>query len=256
MLRAGSLAPARGDRLLPRRHRAPAHKRVERPSLMPPNLQATGTLSFTQQDREALRAWLAEGGWPRGSMDGAMLEGYLVALLVWPVGIPTGAWLPPIWGERGWKVPSKIATRSQFDEFVALVVGFMRTLDRSLAQQPSRFESSVLRGLGERARVAGLQAWGKGFMTALALGSQGLKWRNGSAGAAVRVIAANTSASAPLGPNGIEEVVSCVFTLMAQRGSRGPLGPLETGALPDMPVARPTEAGRGASSPKPAVRSI
>ncbi len=223
---------------------------------MPPDLRSICRAPFGEEQRARLTGWLREAGWQREHMEIATLEGYLVALIAWPVGIPTGAWLPPIWGERGWKVPSKIASRSQFDEFVALVVGFMRALDRSLAQQPSRFESSVLRGLSESARVAGLQAWGKGFMTGLTLGSQGLKWRNGSAGAAVRVIAANTSASAPLGPNAIEEVVSCVFTLMAQRGSRGPLGPLETGALPDMPVARSTEAGRGASSRKPGIRSI
>jgi yecA family protein len=189
-------------------------------------------------------------------MEMAALEGYLVALIAWPVGIPAGAWLPPIWGERGWKVPAKIASRTQYEEFVALVVGFMRALDRSLTQPPSRFESSVLRGLNERARVAGLQSWGKGFMTGLTLGSQGLKGRSGSAGAAVRVIAANTSASAPLGPHAIEEVVNCVFTLMAQRVSRGPLGPLEIAALPEMPVARSTEAERGANSRKPGIRSM
>jgi yecA family protein len=194
---------------------------------MPPDLRTIGASPFAEQQRARLSGWLHEAAWPRERMEVTALEGYLVALIAWPVGIPTGAWLPPIWGERGWKVPTKIAARSQYEEFVALVVGFMRELDRNLTRQPSRFESSVLRGLNEGTRDAGLQAWGKGFMTALTLGSQGLKWRSDSAGAAVRDIAANTSASAPLGPHAIEDVVSAVFSLMAQRGSRGPLGPLE-----------------------------
>lgn len=159
-------------------------------------------------------------------MDIVELEGYLVALIAWPVGVPTGAWLPPIWGGHGWRVPGKIAARSQFEEFVALVVGFMRELDRTLAQQPSRFESSALRSLDDRAQAAGLRAWGKGFMAGLTMGSQGLKWRNESASAAVRVIATQASASATSGPQAIERVVSAVAALMAQRGSRGPLGPL------------------------------
>ena len=55
-----------------------------------------------------------------------------MALIAWPVGISSGAWLPPIWGERGWKVPTKIAARSQYEEIVALMIGFMQHLDREL----------------------------------------------------------------------------------------------------------------------------
>jgi uncharacterized protein YecA (UPF0149 family) len=170
------------------------------------------------------------------------------------VALPTGAWLPPIWGGRGWRVPTKIAARSQFEEFVGLIVGFMRELDRNLAEQPLRFESSVLRGLHDRARVAGLQAWGKGFMMGLTLGSQGLKWRNETAGAAVRDVATNTSASAPLGPQAIDRVVSAVFALMAQRGSRGPLGPLEVVPAVGTRIAYPANAEPNESSRKSGTR--
>lgn len=224
--------------------------------LMPPDLRTIGPAPFGDEQRARLTAWLREAGWQREHMEIAALEGYLVALIAWPVGVPTGAWLPPIWGERGWKVPMKIAARSQYEEFVALVVGFMRALDRSLIQPASRFDSSVLRALNDRTRVARLQAWGRGFMTGLTLGSQGLKWRNGSAGAAVRIIAANTSASVPLGPQAIEEVVNGVIALMAQRSSRGPLGPHEDAAVPALAVARPTNAGVSASSRNAGMRSL
>jgi yecA family protein len=194
---------------------------------MPPDLRTLTATPFGEEQRDRLTSWLREAGWPRAHMEIATLEGYLVALIAWPVGISAGAWLPPIWGERGWKVPTKIAARSQYEDFVYLIVGFMRDLDRNLSRQPSRFESSVLHGLSGRARIEALHGWGKGFMTAMALGSQGLKWRNESAGAAVRAIATNASASAPLGPQTIERIVSAVSALMVQRGSRGPLGPLE-----------------------------
>jgi len=163
-------------------------------------------------------------------MDIAELEGYLVALIGWPVGISPGAWLPPIWGERGWKVPTKIASQSQYDEFVALIVGFMRDLDQQLSRQPSRFESSVLRGLRGHRQPAGLHRWGHGFMAGLTLGSQGLKGRSDSAVAAVRTIAGATSSSAPFRLGAIDEIVTAVLVLMSQRVSRGPLGAIATQA--------------------------
>ena len=195
---------------------------------MPPNLRTFGATVFGDEQRARLAAWTRESGWPREQMNIAMLEGYLVALIAWPVSVPSGAWLPPTWGERGWKVPIKIAAPGQYQEFVGLIVGFMRDLDRRLSVQPSRFESSVLEGLQFRTREDSLRSWGKGFMRALTLDTQGLKWRSAGTGAAVRTIAANTTASASFGPNVIEELASAVYALMEQRTSKGPLGSLET----------------------------
>jgi hypothetical protein len=70
-------------------------------------------------------------------------------------------------------------------------------------------------------------------MTALTLGSQGLKARSDSAGAAVRDIADTTSASATFGPRAVDKVLNAVFALMEQRTSRGPLGALEALATPE-----------------------
>jgi yecA family protein len=166
-------------------------------------------------------------------MEIAELVGYLVALIAWPVGISSGAWVPPIWGGRGWKVPKKIAARSLYEEFVALTVGLIQHLDRELSLQPSRFESSVLRGLREREHTETLHSWGRGFMTALTLGSQGLKGRSASAVAAVHTIAGSTASSAPFRSRTVEDVMSAVLSLMEQRPSRGPLGPLDPPRAPD-----------------------
>jgi len=200
---------------------------------MPPNLRTLGAASFGDPQRARLNSWLREAGWPRGHMNIAALEGYLVALIAWPVPVPSGAWLPAIWGERGWKVPTKISARTQYEEFVGLIVGFMQDLDRGLSLQPAQFESSVLRGSQAGAREAALRDWGKGFMMALALDSQGLKWRSPSTSAAVRALALSTSASTPLDPNAVDQVMSAVRTLIEQRTSRGPLGPLESVARPE-----------------------
>ncbi|MEO8019378.1 MAG: YecA family protein [Pseudomonadota bacterium] len=219
---------------LSRRYRS---ARPDAGEFVPPNLTTFGGTPFGDPQRARLSTWLSESAWPREHMDITELEGYLVALIAWPVGISSGAWLPPIWGERGWKVPTKILSHQQYDEFVALVVGFMRTLDHELSRQPSRFESSVLPLLRGSEQVDALHRWGRGFMTALTLGAQGLKWRNESAGTAVRMIANITSASAPVDPQALEHVMSAVFALMQQRPSRGPLGPLVLAVPPDSPAS-------------------
>ena len=85
------------------------HARADPPRLLPPNPRDWGTLNFTPQDRAVLSALLADDGWPRATMDMAMLEGYLVALLVWPVGVQPGTWLPPIWGQKPCKDSKAIA---------------------------------------------------------------------------------------------------------------------------------------------------
>ena len=78
-------------------HHTPLHGYTSQ-LLLPPNLETVGPVPFTAQDFAKLDAWLAEEGWPDGRMDVAMLEGYLVALLSWPIELGAGAWLPPIWG--------------------------------------------------------------------------------------------------------------------------------------------------------------
>jgi yecA family protein len=200
--------------------------------LMPPDLRTFGAVPFGEPQRARLAAWLQEAAWPRGHMDLVELEGYLVALLVWPVGIPSGAWLPFIWGVRGWKVPNKIAARPKFEEFKALIVGFLQWLDRDLSDGRSGFKTAVLRNQNEPGRAKRLHRWGRGFMKALTLSSQGLKGRSDSAVASVRLIAATTSASAVPGSHADEEIVRAVMALMEQRATRGPLGPLEAVALP------------------------
>ena len=217
---------------LSRRYRS---ARPETAGFMPPDLASMGAVPFGAPQRARLSSWLREAAWPREHMEFAELEGYLVALVVWPVDIPAGAWLPAIWGGRGWKVPSTLAERTRYEEFVALIVGFMQNLDHELGRQPALFESSVLRAALGRESAKALQGWGRGFITALTLGSQGLKWRGDSARAAVRAIASSASSPASCHESAVEKVMSAVLSLTQQRASRGPLGPLPASILESRP---------------------
>jgi len=210
---------------------------------MPPDLRTFCGAPFGAQERVRLTAWLTEGAWPRDHMGMAELEGYLLGLIAWPVGIAAGAWLPPLWGGRGWRIPAKLVARSQYEEFVSLIVGYMRDLDVAFCQ-PSPLQYSVLK---DDARAENLHRWGRGFMTALTLGSQGMQGRSESARSAVLTIAGNTCAGAPFRPHAVDEVVDGVVVLMSQRPSRGPLGPLEPSASLIAPIEHTSQVDSGAT---------
>jgi yecA family protein len=194
--------------------------------LQPPKMNTLGALTFTPKDREALSAWLAQDGWPPGGMDIVMLEGYLIALLAWPVRIEPGAWLPPIWGHTGWKVAAKINSQCAYRRFIELVVGFLEDLDRGLCDSPPNF-IPTLPALNPslRHQTAPEASWAQGFMKALLLGAEGLGGRSDSARSAVtRIARYASSAGTPTRVAVTEEITSAIMTLTAERPSRGPLG--------------------------------
>jgi yecA family protein len=198
--------------------------------LLPPDLKAIGPLPFTASDFERLDALLAEQGWPPGRMDIAMLEGYLVALLVWPIELSPGAWLPPIWGVSGWKVAAKIATQEIYDGFLLLIIGFVHELERRLTAEPRRrtFVLSQNEPVVSARYFVGA-AWATGFMTALHQNAAGLGSRSVAARAAVESIASYASlrsAEATAMPPIATALSIAAATLVEERSSRGPLGPL------------------------------
>src|SRR5271167_565813 len=160
------------------------------PLLLPPNLETMGPIPFAARDFAQLDAWLAEPGWPQERMDAAMLEGYLVALLSWPIELAPGAWLPPIWGIRGWKVAAKIANPETYNRFIALIIGLFQELERRLSSSPPA-RTFVL---GHNApylsgRYFAGAAWATGFLTALHENSTGLGGRSSAVRSAVEGIA-------------------------------------------------------------------
>jgi yecA family protein len=196
------------------------------PQLLPPDLLSLGSIAFTPLDFKALDAWLAEEGWPAERMDAAMLEGYLVALLVWPIQLSPGAWLPAIWGIRGWKVAAKIATRESYDRFLALVIGLLQELERRLIAAP-RALTFVLNddcALLSTRYFAGA-AWSTGFISALEFNANGF----GSRTALSRTALENIIAVASLRSKDASAMSSIttglrasVSTLLDERPARGP----------------------------------
>jgi yecA family protein len=206
------------------------YARVTPAVLMPPNLQEMGSLPFTANSFAELDAWLAEDGWPPEHMDAAMLEGYLVALLTWPIELSAGAWLPPIWGIRGWKVAAKIATKETYDRFLVLVIGFLQDLERRLTASP-RLRPFVLDHSAPilSARHFAGSAWATGFMIALHENSAGLGSRSATARSAVEGIArfaALRSAKAGAMPSVATKLNGEIAKLMDERPYRLELGPL------------------------------
>jgi yecA family protein len=209
---------------------ASRYVRITPAVLMPPNLQEMGSLPFTANSFAELDAWLAEEGWPPEHMDAAMLEGYLVALLTWPIELSAGAWLPPIWGIRGWKVAAKIATTEAYNRFLILVIGFLQDLERRLTASPPLrpFVLDHCAPILSAHYFAG-SAWATGFMIALHENSAGLGSRSASARSAVEGIArfaSLRSAKAGAMASVSTELNAQIAKLMAERSSRLELGPL------------------------------
>jgi yecA family protein len=194
------------------------------PLLVPPNLRSFGSVPFTAHDFRVLDAWLAEEGWPAERMDAAMLEGYLVALLVWPIQLSPGAWLPAIWGIRGWKVAAKIAAPETYERFLALVIGLLQELERRLAATPP-MPTFVLvdeSALSSTRYFAGA-AWATGFISALQFNANGLGSRSALSEAAIEKIVGIASLRSKE-PRAMRVVASAlrasVAVLMEERPSR------------------------------------
>lgn len=207
-------------------------RHVDAPILLPPKLSQFGHEIFSANELETLALWLQEPTWPRGSLNIYSLEGYLTALLVWPVALQPGAWLSPIWSETSWRVRSPIDNEQQYSKFMELVVGFLRCIDRGLLQAPAQFEPGVHLAFGHRDLTLNgrLQHWAQGFGRGLMRGSLTRVAASPEDRDAVRMIAALTTdplCSSDSDMHRVEiDLTSAVLALAKTRASRGPLGAL------------------------------
>ena len=225
---------------------SPFNRGIEAPALLPPKLSELGHQPFTRRGLESLALLMSEPAWPRATMNIYALEGYLTALLVWPVDLHPGVWLPPIWNEASWRVRPPIDTVQRYGEFVELIVGFLRSIDQGLMQTPPTFESCLRWPLGHDAVDMKARAghWGLGFYRGLRQGTDARATPTDDAREAVRHIAARAAGQChfPRGGTQLVDIVlnDAVLVLASTRVSRGPLG-----ALPTQPKA----ASHKASSP-------
>lgn len=211
-------------------------------TLLPPKVSQFGHEIFSANELETLAQWLQEATWPRGSLNIYSLEGYLTALLVWPVALQPGAWLPPIWNETWWRVRSPIDNEQQYSKFMELVVGFLRCIDRGLLHAPAQFAPNVHLAFGHQdLSVNGrLQHWAQGFGRGLMRGSLTRVAGSPEDRDAVRMIAALTTDQLCSSNSDMHRVAinltRAVLALAQTRASRGPLGALPNKAATSPPI--------------------
>lgn len=215
--------------------------------VLTPNLEEFGHRPFSEQDLQSLAQRLLDPKWPRGAPNIYGLEGLLTALLVLPVGLRPGAWLPLVWNESGWKIPAALQGAEQFHEFIESILGFMRTIDKGLLETPPRFASTLdILAVSHRPKTShARQDWAQGFGLALSQ-SDNLKIRPDSithrALFAIAIHANPSLARIYHGHKSTPTLHQSVLTLAEVRTSRGPLGPLPT---------RPKEARIAPAHPNP-----
>lgn len=205
----------------------------ETPDLLPPRLSELGHQPFTSIERESLARLMREPTWPQGTLNIYGLEGYLTALLVWPVALLPGAWLPPIWNEKSWRVRPPIDTADRYGEFLELVAGFLRTIDQGLLQSPPIFDHCLLRtkpDVGPADMNAYAHSWAEGFGRGLRQSAQAQVSPDPGTRAAVRQIASFATGQVGVSRDGAQGagilLTEAVLALASTRVSRGPLGAL------------------------------
>lgn len=197
-----------------------------------PDIDELGHGSFAEEDLQALAQRLQDPHWTRGTRNIYGLEGLLTALLVLPLGLRLGAWLPLVWNEGGWKVPAALKGPEQSREFLDLTIGFMRHLDRGFCATPPRFESvvdSVASRFGVKP-VHAQKAWAQGFGLAVSevrYLDMPLEPAAQTGLVAIAMLARPSSGPVVRGRSSRETLQQAVLSLARARTSRGPLGPLD-----------------------------
>jgi len=234
------------------------------PDVLAPKLDEFGHRRFGEPDLQALAQRLQDSKWPRDTLSIYGLEGLLTALLVLPIGLQPGAWLPLIWNQSGWKIPAVLQGEDRFNEFIELVIGFMRAIDSGFLETPPRF-ASALDTLDERYRPKtphAHQDWARGFGLAVNQ-SNFLKILPDSIAHRTLYIIATHAHPTPASiqhrnqtpPQTLQQAV---LALANARIARGPLGPLparskntsSSSTRPNLKIARAAKDAIGASPSK------
>lgn len=202
--------------------------------ILAPNIEEFGHQPFSQKHLLALAQRLQDTQWPRGSLNIYGLEGLLTAMLVLPLGLRSGSWLPLVWNESGWKIPVALQDREAFLQFVESIAGYMRMIDRQLLAAPPHFES-VIETLPARWRPKSAHAqqdWARGFGLAVSESNYSRIFPDSVTHRALYAIASHAKPTAVVihqsGHASPPSLQKAVLTLAESRMSRGPLGPLAT----------------------------
>jgi yecA family protein len=206
--------------------------------ILAPSIDEFGHQPFSQKHLLALSQRLQDPKWSRGSLNIFGLEGLLTALLVLPLGLRSGAWLPLVWNGSGWRIPLALQDGEQFSQFLESIAGYLRMIDRQLLAAPPHFES-IVDTLPPRYRpktAHALQDWARGFGLALSESNFSRVLPDSVTHRALYAIAMHAKPPAMsvhershASPSTWQQAV---FTLAAARTSRGPLGALPASSFP------------------------
>jgi hypothetical protein len=206
-------------------------RQAESAAALVPDIDGCGLGPFTGEDLQALAQRLQDPRWTRGTRNIYGLEGLLTALLVLPLGLRLGAWLPLIWNEGGWKVPVALRGAENSREFLDLTIGFLRHLDAGFSESPPRF-TSVVDTLAGRYGVKpahALRAWSQGFGLAVSeVRYLDIPLDPAAQNSLLAIAMLLHPSAGPVTPGqkSRETLKQAVLSLVRSRTSRGPLGPL------------------------------
>jgi yecA family protein len=197
--------------------------------IVAPQVAPLGHRPFTKRELDSLARWLQDPVWPVGSMNIYTLEGYLTALLVMPLGLRTGIWMPPIWNENGWNIPLALQVREKHQEFMELLIGYMRSINTGLIASLPKFDT-VLESTtrwSSRPVSTSVGDWVNGFGKALHLCSH-LNLADPNVNAALHTIAAQANELNKTKPIGkvSASIRQAVCVLAQVRTTHGPLSEL------------------------------
>jgi yecA family protein len=195
--------------------------------IRPPDVSSATAPSFSDVDKERLGRWLDDPRWPKGTMGLSKLDGYLTALLVWPVGLATGAWLPRLWNDSGWRIPPMLQKAEDFADFIGLITAYLHQIDAALSGPAPTFSPTLCPSSRSKKPEFSATEWSAGFRVALGLSEQG-----GHAVPPASRSAAESIARLP-GRREFQDrttdaaaIRAAVLILVAARMHRGPLGAL------------------------------
>jgi yecA family protein len=200
------------------------------PDKLVPNFEALGQQPFHEEHLHRLTQRLQAPNWPKGTLNIYGLEGLLTALLVLPLSIRPTVWLPLVWNESGWKIPVALQSTDEFQDFMELLGGFMRTIDTDLCATPPR-PAFALDNLAAKHRPRTLHPqrdWAQGFGLAISQSNYLTVPVDDVSQRALYAIAihakpllARTHPPSTSSPRAFREAI---ITLARLRTSRGPLG--------------------------------
>jgi uncharacterized protein len=118
---------------------------------------------FSDAEYETLADWLERRA--TGIVDIVELEGFLTAAVIGPNTLKPMQWLPKVWGGKA----PKFRDLEEFNQFIALVMGYYNDLVLWIEVDPDRFQPTFYEHNHKRRRIVIADEWCMGFLKGVRL---------------------------------------------------------------------------------------